>query len=97
VNAGQLTIAVVLGLAILAETIACAGILVMRTPLQRVHYVGVAAIVSTLCVAVAVSVSQMPYSGAGLKAWFIALVVTVFAPIVTHETGRAADARREER
>jgi multisubunit Na+/H+ antiporter MnhG subunit len=97
VNAGQIAVAAFLALAVLAELVACAGILVMRTPLQRLHYVGVGAVVATVAVALAISVSQMPYSGAGLKAWCIALVTVIFAPIVTHETGRAADARRDER
>lgn len=96
-NPGGLAIAVFLALAVLAEAIACAGILVMRTPLQRLHYVGVGAVVAPIFVALAVSVSQMPYSGAGLKAWFIALVVVVFGPVISHQTGRAAHARGEDR
>jgi multisubunit Na+/H+ antiporter MnhG subunit len=90
-------IAALLALAVLAELIACAGILVMRSTLQRLHYVGIAAVVSPVAVALALSFAHKPYAGAGLKAWCIALVMVVFAPIVTHQTGRAAEARSADR
>lgn len=96
-NPGQLAVAVLLALAVLLGLISAIGALVMRTPLQRLHYVTPAAVGSTFLVALAVSVSQQPYSGAGLKAWCIAATVIVFAPILGHQTGRAADIREDDR
>ena len=87
-------ITVLLALVVLVELICCAGILVMKTPLQRLHYVGPAAMVCPVLVALAVAVSKNPISGAGLKAELIALIIVVFAPALSHATGRAALARR---
>ena len=89
-NPGQLAIAVLLA------CVSALGALVMRTPLQRLHYVAPAAIGSTFFVALAVSVSQQPYSGAGLKAWCIAATIIIFAPVLGHQTARAARERERE-
>ena len=94
VSIAHAVIAVLLGLTVLVEAICCAGILVMKTPLQRLHYVGPASMVCPVLVALAVAVSKNPLSGAGLKALFIAAIVVVFAPVLSHATGRAALARR---
>ena len=94
VSADHAAITVLLGLTVLLEIVCCAGILVMKTPLQRLHYVGPAAMVCPVLVALAVAVSKNPLSGAGLKAIFIAAVVVVFAPVLSHATGRAAVSRR---
>jgi multisubunit Na+/H+ antiporter MnhG subunit len=94
VSIAHAVIAVLLGLAVLVEAICCVGILVMKTPLQRLHYIGPASMVCPVLIALAIAVSKNPLSGAGLKAFFIAAVLVVFAPIVSHATGRAALARR---
>jgi multisubunit Na+/H+ antiporter MnhG subunit len=90
VSVAHAAIAALLALAVLVELICCAGILAMRTPLQRLHFVGPAAMVCPVLVALAVAVSKNPLSGAGLKALFIAAVMVVFAPVLSHATGRAA-------
>jgi multisubunit Na+/H+ antiporter MnhG subunit len=94
VSVDHAAIAALLALTVLVELICCAGILAMRTPLQRLHYVGPAAMVCPVLVALAVAISKNPISGAGLKALFIAFVMVVFAPVLSHATGRAALARR---
>ena len=94
VTLAHAAIAVLLGLAVLVEAVCCAGILVMKTPLQRLHYTGPAAMVCPVLIALAIAVSKNPLSGAGLKAFFIAAVMVVFAPVISHATGRAALARR---
>jgi multisubunit Na+/H+ antiporter MnhG subunit len=94
VSADHAVIAVLLALAVLVEAICCVGILVMKTPLQRLHFIGPASMVCPVLIAIAVAVSKNPLSGAGLKAMFIAAVLVVFAPVVSHATGRAALARR---
>jgi multisubunit Na+/H+ antiporter MnhG subunit len=93
VSIAHVAIAALLALTVLVELICCAGILAMRTPLQRLHFVGPAAMVCPVLVALAVGVSKNPLSGAGLKALFIAAVLVVFAPVLSHATGRAAHVR----
>ena len=66
----------------------------MKTPLQRLHFAGLASMVCPVLVALAVAVSKNPLSGAGLKAGLIAAVIVVFAPVSSHATGRTALARR---
>lgn len=88
-------ITVLLALTVLLEIVCCAGILVMRTPLQRLHYLGPAAMVCPVLVAIAIAVSKNPLSGAGLKAFFIAAVLVAFGPALSHATGRTAFARRD--
>jgi multisubunit Na+/H+ antiporter MnhG subunit len=93
VTADHAVVAALLGLTVLLEIICCAGILVMRTPLQRLHYLGPAAMVCPVLVAIAIAVSKNPLSGAGLKASFIAAVLLAFGPALSHATGRTAFAR----
>jgi len=87
-------ITVLLALVVLIEIVCCAGILVMKTPLQRLHYVGPAAMVCPVLLAIAIAVSKNPLSGAGLKAFFIAAVMVAFGPVLAHATGDAAVSRR---
>jgi multisubunit Na+/H+ antiporter MnhG subunit len=94
VTVAHAAIAVLLGVAVLVEAICCAGILVMKTPLQRMHFAGLASMVCPVLVALAVAVSKNPLSGAGLKAFFIAAIIVTFAPVASHATGRTALARR---
>jgi multisubunit Na+/H+ antiporter MnhG subunit len=94
VSVAHAVIAALLGLAVLVEAICCAGILAMKTPLQRLHFVGPASMVCPALVALAVMVSKHPLSGAGLKALAIAAIVIAFAPVLSHATGRTALARR---
>ena len=93
VTVAHVAITALLALTVLVEVICCAGILAMRTPLQRLHFIGPAAMVCPVLVALAVAVSKNPLSGAGLKALFIAAVMVVFAPVLSHATGRAAFVR----
>ena len=96
-NPGQLAVAVALALAVVLALLSAVGALVMRTTLQRLHYVAPASVTASFLVAVAVSISQMPYSGAGLKAWCIVATLIVFTGMLGHQTGRAARVRDEER
>lgn len=92
----HLVIAALLTLTVLVEIVCCLGILSMKTTLQRLHYVGPITMLAPLLVAIAIAVSKNPLSGASLKAFFIAAVLMVFGPIVSHATGRAAYERRGE-
>jgi multisubunit Na+/H+ antiporter MnhG subunit len=94
VTVAHAVISLLLALAVLVEAVCCAGILVMKTPLQRLHFAGLASMICPVLVALAIAVSKNPLSGAALKAFFIAAVVVVFAPVISHATGRTAVARR---
>jgi multisubunit Na+/H+ antiporter MnhG subunit len=83
-------------LAVLVEILCCVGIVVMRTPLQRLHFIGPASVVGPVLLGIAVAFAKHPYPGSGFKAAFIALVLVVFSGMLQHETARAALARESE-
>jgi len=95
VSAREAVIAALLLLAVVTVALSCTGVLVMRTPLQRLHYLGPLAMVAPVLIGIAVALAHGVYAGAGLKALFIALVLAAFAPVLSHQTGQLADARRE--
>lgn len=86
-----------LALGVLTVALSCLGTLVMRTPLQRLHYLGPLAMVAPMLIGLAVATGRNTYQGAGFKAVFIALAIAAFAPILSHQTGRMADARERTR
>ena len=90
------TIAEVLLIAGVAlELMACLGVLLMREPLDRVHYAG-ASTAAALFVAAAVVVRDS-FSLIGNKALVLAAFVLVTAPVLAHVTARAihvAESRR---
>jgi multicomponent Na+:H+ antiporter subunit G len=81
------------GVAVLVA--ACAGVLVLRGPLARLHYVSVGSLGVAL-VAAAVIVDAGP-SIIGLKAALIAVFWLVTSPVLSHVVARTVhqrDARR---
>jgi len=84
---------VLLGIGVLATVITSVGILAGRTVFDRLHYLGPAASVGTVCIAAAVAV-QEGFSQAGIKAIAIAVVIVFMNPVLTHATARAARVRR---
>jgi multisubunit Na+/H+ antiporter MnhG subunit len=91
----DVVIDVLVALCVVTTALSCAGVLVMRTPLQRLHYLGPLAIVSPVLLGVAVAIARNTYSGASLKALVIAFVVALFAPVLSHQMGQMADARHD--
>lgn len=88
---------VLVTLSVITAALSCLGVLVMRTALQRLHYLGPLAMVAPLLAGAAVAISRIGYSGAGVKALFIAAVVAGFAPVLSHQTGRMAEGRHDLR
>jgi multicomponent Na+:H+ antiporter subunit G len=80
------SVLLVAGVAI--ELLACAGVVLMRNPLDRLHYVS-AATAAVLCVAVAVVVNDS-FSLIGNKALLLAAFLLVTGPVLTHVTARIA-------
>jgi multisubunit Na+/H+ antiporter MnhG subunit len=73
------------------QVLGCLGVLLMRRPLDRLHYVGVG-VPAALCVGAAVLV-QESFSLIGTKAIALALVVLVAWPAVSQATARALHPR----
>jgi len=69
------------------QLLACLGVLLMREPLDRVHYAG-ACTAAALLVAAAVLVRDS-FSLIGNKAIVLAGFVLVTAPVLAHVTARA--------
>lgn len=85
-------VAVLLGLGVAAALLSCAGVLLMRDALDRLHFTAPAATVSPVLFAAAVLVEE-PLTSAGVKAVIVALIVLVTTPVLTHATARAARVR----
>jgi multicomponent Na+:H+ antiporter subunit G len=80
------TVLLVAGVAI--ELFACAGVVLMREPLDRLHYVG-ATVAAALCLAAAVVIRDS-FSLIGNKAVLLAAFLLVSGPVLSHVTARVA-------
>ena len=76
------------------QLMACAGVVLMRHSLDRLHYVG-ASTAGVACVAVAVLVRES-FSLIGNKGLALAAFVAVTSPVLTHVTARVAHGVRSE-
>jgi monovalent cation/proton antiporter MnhG/PhaG subunit len=81
-------VAVLLGLAVLVTVFSAVGVLVMRDPYQRLHFISPPASVSAVLVVVALLVYE-PQKQAALKAFVVAFVLYFMNAVVTHATARA--------
>jgi multisubunit Na+/H+ antiporter MnhG subunit len=85
---------VLLGLAVLIVAGASIGVLVMRDPYQKLHFVTPAALVAPLLVALAILAQVGVYENAGET--FLALLFLVIAgPFLSHATIRAIRVREK--
>ena len=76
--------------------LSCVGVVVMRTPLDRLHFTAPAGTIAPALFAAAVLVEE-PLSSAGIKAVIVALLIIVTTPSLTHATARAARIREHGR
>jgi multicomponent Na+:H+ antiporter subunit G len=81
------TVLLVAGVAV--ELLACAGVVLMRDALDRLHYTG-AGTLAALLLAAAVLVRDS-FSLIGNKAILLAAFVLVTTPVLTHFTAQAID------
>lgn len=88
-------VVVLLTLGVGIELACCLGVLVMRDAYDKLHYLGPAAIVGPLAIAVAVVVKES-LSQAGIKALLVAALMIVASPVLTHATARALYIRRRD-
>ena len=89
-------VAVLLTLGVASVLLSCAGLLVMRTPLDRLHFTAPAGTIGPVLLAGAVLVEE-PLSSAGIKAVIVALLLGITTPVLSHATARAARIRRHGR
>jgi monovalent cation/proton antiporter MnhG/PhaG subunit len=89
-------VAVLLTLGIAGVLLSCAGLLVMRSPLDRLHFTSSASTIGPVLIAAAVLVEE-PLSSAGIKAVMVALLIIVTTPVLSHATARAVRIRRHRR
>jgi multicomponent Na+:H+ antiporter subunit G len=85
---------ILLGAAVLIVAGASVGVLVMRDPYQKLHFVTPAALVAPLLVALAILAQVGVYENAGET--FLALLFLVIAgPFLSHATMRAIRVREK--
>ena len=88
-SAGTIAVAVSLFLAV-ALTFCCSiGVLVMRDPLQRLHFIAPPASLSAFLVVLAVLAQEHSWASAS-KVLLVALLLAVVNGVATHATARAA-------
>jgi multisubunit Na+/H+ antiporter MnhG subunit len=90
-----MAVAVLLGLGVALELLCVAGVVVMRSTIDRLHYVAAATTVPAFLVLAAVLVREGPTSG-GLQAIGAVGLMFVLNPVLVTATARAAQ-RVEER
>jgi multisubunit Na+/H+ antiporter MnhG subunit len=91
----DVVVAVLVAAGLAVELLALAGVVLMRTALDRLHYAG-AATTAALCLGAAVVVRDS-FSLIGIKAIVVAVFVAVTSPVLVHATGRAILLRERER
>ncbi len=85
-------VSVLLAAAILVLAGCCLGLLLMRSPLARLHYLGPASLLPAVFVAAAVLVEE-GFGQAGLKAIMVAVLLLIQGPVLAHLLGRALSSR----
>jgi multicomponent Na+:H+ antiporter subunit G len=83
----------VLGVAV--ELSCCLGVLVMEDALDKLHYIGPAAIFGPLAIALAIVIREA-LSQAGIKSVLTAGLLVIVNPVLTHAIGRALYIRRRD-
>jgi monovalent cation/proton antiporter MnhG/PhaG subunit len=77
-----------LAVAVLLVFVCAIGVLVMRDPYQRLHYIAPPTTVSVLLITLAVWIDE-PQRQAGLKMIVITILLGLMNGVVTHATARA--------
>lgn len=86
--------AVLLGVGVLIELLSAVGVLLMRNPFDRLHYLAPATTLGPLAIAAAVVVAESD-AQAKIKSVLVALVLLATGPVLTHALARAAWTRRQ--
>lgn len=74
--------------AVLVELTCVLGLCVMRTPLQKLHFIGPATCVGPVFAGLAVLCGTHATASQAGKGLVVAIVLLTFAGVLSHETGR---------
>ncbi|MBO0731636.1 MAG: monovalent cation/H(+) antiporter subunit G [Acidimicrobiaceae bacterium] len=85
---------VLLGLSVVVVLASALGVMVMKDPYQKLHFVGPAALVAPLLVALAVLVVKGYYENT-TETWLALLFMVMTGPYLAHATIRAARVRHK--
>ncbi len=88
-------VSLLLAAAVLVVFGCCMGLLLMGSPLARLHYLGPAALLAPVLVAAAV-VTEEGLGQAGIKAIMIAVLLFFQGPALAHILGRALGMRQQK-
>ena len=78
------------------QLLCCIGVLVMRSTLDRLHFLGPASTLGPAAVGIAILVEEGVSQGSG-KALLLAMLLGATNPLLTHATARAARVREHGR
>ena len=90
----EIIVYLLLGLAVLIVLASSAGILIMRDPDQKLHYVSPLTVVAPVAVGLAVMV-QSGFTENSVQTWLAVVFVLAGGPVLTHATIRAARIRAD--
>ena len=90
----QITVDVLLGLAVVIALASALGVAVMPDVYQKLHYVTPLATVTPVLVGLAILV-QSGWSAASGQTWVTVILVVMAGPVVSHATIRAAKIRAD--
>ena len=94
-SANSVLVTFLLAAAVVVDVLAVTGLAIMRTPMQRLHFIGPVVCVAPVFTAVAVLIGTHATPSQAGKGALIALVLVLFGGVLSHETGRAIVARAE--
>jgi multisubunit Na+/H+ antiporter MnhG subunit len=86
----NVAIDVLVAAAVAGELVCCAGLVVRRRALDRLHYAGAASTLPPLLLAAAVLLDE-GWTAPGINALLIALLLLVLNAVVVHATARVAN------
>jgi monovalent cation/proton antiporter MnhG/PhaG subunit len=90
----KIVVDILLGLGVGVALLSSIGIVAMRDPYQRLHFISPPASLSALCVAIAIFLGEKQKQAGG-KAALVAFLLYFMNAVVTHATARAHFVREE--
>ena len=92
-TAHDVVIGILVGLAVAGELLCCAGLVLMRTVYERLHFAMAATTVPPFLLAAAVLVEE-GWAQPAINALVVAVAMFVVNPVLAHATASAARSRR---
>lgn len=92
-SASSALVTALLALAVVVDVLSVAGLLAMRTAIQRLHFVAPAACVAPVLAGIAVVLGTHATPSQGAKGLIVAAALVLFSGVLSHETARAIVSR----